>query len=113
MEIDKKLYNDIKEYCKLNDLKVGNFINNLLRKAFNIEKYGSTPFSVNNGTIFDDTLYNIIENNKNDDIIYKEDQKVEEVKEIVPEVIEEKEVVALDKDVNLVKIKKNKKRKLN
>lgn len=43
MEIDKKLYQEIKDYCKLNNLKVGEFINSLLRKAFNIEKYGEIP----------------------------------------------------------------------
>ena len=43
MEIDKKLYQEIKDYCKLNNLKVGEFINSLLRKAFNIEKYGEMP----------------------------------------------------------------------
>jgi hypothetical protein len=102
LEIDKKLYNDIKEYCKLNGLKVGVFINNLLRKAFNIEKYGNTPFSINNGTVFDDTLYN-----------NKEEKKVEDMKEIAPEVIEEKEIIDLGKEVNLVQIKKSKKRKLN
>lgn len=44
MLIDKKLHLEIKEYCKLNNLKMGEFINELLRKAFNIEKYGISPF---------------------------------------------------------------------
>lgn len=41
--IDKTLYQEIKEYCKLNNLKVKDFINTLLRKAFTIEKYGEKP----------------------------------------------------------------------
>ena len=45
VEIDKKLYNDIKDYCKLNDLVIKDFINKLLKSAFTIEKYGATPFS--------------------------------------------------------------------
>ena len=45
MEIDKKLHNEIKEYCKLKGLKMTDFINHLLRKAFNIEKYGLSPFA--------------------------------------------------------------------
>ena len=44
MEIDKKLYSEIKQYCELNNLKITHFVNEILRKAFNIEKYGNTPF---------------------------------------------------------------------
>lgn len=44
MEIDKKLHDEIKEYCKLNNLKITQFINTLLKRAFMIEKYGETPF---------------------------------------------------------------------
>ena len=44
MEIDKKLYADIKEYCQLNGLKVKDFINDTLKRAFMAEKYGKTPF---------------------------------------------------------------------
>lgn len=44
--IETKLHNEIKEYCKLNNLKVNIFINELLKKAFMREKYGETPFNV-------------------------------------------------------------------
>ena len=44
MEIDKKLNNDITAYCKENGLNKKDFINKLLKKAFNIEKYGEKPF---------------------------------------------------------------------
>lgn len=44
VEIDTKLYNDIKLYCKTNNLIIKDFINKLLKKAFTIEKYGETPF---------------------------------------------------------------------
>ena len=44
VEIEKKLYSDIKEYCKINGLVIKDFINSLLKKAFTIEKYGETPF---------------------------------------------------------------------
>lgn len=43
MNIDKKLYSEIKDYCRLNNLKISDYINNLLRKAFIIEKYGEKP----------------------------------------------------------------------
>lgn len=45
VEIETKLYNDIKAYCKLNNLVIKDFINRLLKKAFTIEKYGETPFA--------------------------------------------------------------------
>lgn len=43
MEIDKKLLEDIKNYCELNNLKPNKFVNDLLRKAFMVEKYGEAP----------------------------------------------------------------------
>lgn len=45
MQLDKELYNEIKEYCELNGLKTRDFIHQMLRDAFLIEKYGKTPFS--------------------------------------------------------------------
>lgn len=44
--IETKLHNEIKEYCKLNNLKTNIFINELLKKAFMREKYGEAPFNV-------------------------------------------------------------------
>lgn len=44
MEIDKKLERDITEYCKVNGLNKKEFVNQLLRKAFTVEKYGEKPF---------------------------------------------------------------------
>ena len=48
VEIEKKLYSDIKEYCKINGLVIKDFINSLLKKSFTIEKYGETPFQMDN-----------------------------------------------------------------
>lgn len=45
VEIEQKLYNDIKNYCKLNGLVIKDFINKLLKKAFTVEKYGETPIA--------------------------------------------------------------------
>jgi hypothetical protein len=45
IEISDDLYSDILEYCKLNGLKIGSFINDLLTKQFAIEQYGDTPFA--------------------------------------------------------------------
>lgn len=44
MEVDKKLYEDIKEYCKLNGLKPSEYINATLKRAFMKDKYGDAPF---------------------------------------------------------------------
>lgn len=41
---DDKLYNEICNYCKINGLKIGSFITDMLRKQFIIEQYGDTPF---------------------------------------------------------------------
>ena len=44
MQIDEKLYAEIKQYCELNKLKIKPFISELLRNAFNREKFGDSPF---------------------------------------------------------------------
>ena len=48
MQLDNKLYNEIKEYCELNGLKTRDFIHRILKDAFLREKYGDTPFSRKN-----------------------------------------------------------------
>ena len=44
ISIDEKLYSEIKEYCKLNGLKLNEFVESLLRKTFTLEKFGDVPF---------------------------------------------------------------------
>lgn len=44
IDIDKKLHNEIKEYCNLNNLKISEFVNDILKKALLNEKYGDAPF---------------------------------------------------------------------
>ena len=41
---DENLYNDIVEYCKLNDEKINIFCQRVLKEQLLIEKYGDTPF---------------------------------------------------------------------
>ena len=83
VEIDEKLYNDIKVYCSLNALKIKAFVNELLKKALIIEKYGETPFS--SPQLHNDEQ-NIAEekqeSNKTDLAIEK--QEVEHSTEIIP-----------------------------
>lgn len=44
IEIDKKLHKEIKEYCRLNNLVMKEYVNSLLKKAFTSDKFGDTPF---------------------------------------------------------------------
>ncbi len=44
VSVDRKLYNQIKEYCSLNDLKISAYIDELLKDAFMRDKYGERPF---------------------------------------------------------------------
>jgi hypothetical protein len=49
MEIPKDLKDGIWEYCRLNDITdLDAFIIMVLKQGFNIQKYGVTPFTVNN-----------------------------------------------------------------
>ena len=64
IEIDKKLHKEIKEYCRLNNLVMKEYVNSLLKKAFTADKFGDTPF-----------------------------KKVEEVKPILPEDYESPEPI--------------------
>lgn len=41
--IETKLKEDIKKYCELNSLNMKVYVNNLLKKAFMIDKYGEKP----------------------------------------------------------------------
>lgn len=45
ISISERLYNNIKEYCKLNELKLNVFVEELIQKSFNVEKFGDTPFA--------------------------------------------------------------------
>ena len=44
IEIDKKLHKEIKEYCRLKNLVMKEYVNSLLKKAFTADKFGDTPF---------------------------------------------------------------------
>ena len=43
VNIEEKLYQDIKEYCRLNKLTISVFVNDLLKKNFMVEKYDDAP----------------------------------------------------------------------
>ncbi len=103
MEIDKKLHNEIKEYCKLNNLKMTEYVNKLLRQAFNIDKFGVSPFNHTN-------IENVNEKPPltHEEVVEKKDTSVNEKKE--KEVAEIEESVILDNGIQFNKIKKNKRK---
>lgn len=41
--ISAPLYNDINDYCVLNEMDTEKYIENILKKAFLVDKYGATP----------------------------------------------------------------------
>ena len=101
MEINKKLHDEIKEYCKLNNLKMGDYINKLLRQAFNIDKFGISPFMTRENIVVEEE-YPTTE--KRDVIIEDTSNKEEE------NTSEIEETITLDNGIHLNKIKKNKRK---
>ena len=87
MEIDKKLHNEIKEYCKLNGLKMTDFINHLLKKAFNIEKYGLSPFAPK----YEQFVPQVKEEKTNVEEPIVEEPKVEDKPQVIHENIDDTE----------------------
>ena len=45
IEISDKTYEDLREFCRLNDLKIGQFADKLIREGLMIEMYGDVPFT--------------------------------------------------------------------
>lgn len=126
VQIEDKLYNDIKEYCKLNKLKIGSFINEILKKNFLIEKYGDTPFTnfsekmVENiepipepiQDVIDNHFYEILDDNK--EIKVPDELKQEFVKNIEKELIQPEPINTVEDVVktNEPIVNKPKKRRL-
>lgn len=112
---DDILYGNIVNYCKLNKLKISEFITDLLKKQFAIEQYGDTPFStyeipiINNSPVSSLTVDLTIEKPN-------EDESVEIVKNVktndeishpsvvwTPYTIEDKTTLITNGDGNLNK----------
>ena len=100
LNIDKKLYSDIKAYCKVNSIDdVDKFCGNLLEKAFTSEKYGAVPnivptkdvekkieeplvYDTNNVLPLQNVTTELVEENKEEE--NKEEQPKEEPKKEEP-----------------------------
>lgn len=45
VEISDKTYEDLKEFCRLNDLKIGQYADKLIHDGLMLEMYGDVPFT--------------------------------------------------------------------
>ena len=88
MRIPKKIRDEIKEFCKLNDIEdVDKFILSNIQTGFNIEKYGNAPF-IKEVIVEKEVPVETIK-----EVIVEKEVPVEVIKEIVKEVPVEKEVI--------------------
>ena len=125
MQIDKRLYDEINEYCKLNELKTRDFIHKILREAFNKEKFGESPFAFNKKTenIVKETEPTIEIKEEKNDIPKNDDIKLDLVMKVFNETLGSKispvKPIPLPEEMKQVKTKKEentkpkKKRTLN
>ena len=51
VSIDDKLYGDIKDYCDINNLRMREYVETLIRESFMVDKYGATPFAKDTNSI--------------------------------------------------------------
>lgn len=89
MQIDKQIYDEINEYCKLNNLKTRDFIHKLLKEAFLKEKYGDSPFAFNKKTenIVKETESTIEVKEEKNDIPKNDDIKLDLVMKVFNETL--------------------------
>lgn len=88
--IDEKLLKDIESYCNINCLDTKEFINNILKKGFMVEKYGNRP-----GVQIQTNLNNVDKQNIEDTLNVKKDEfeKVVEINVENNQVFEEKKEI--------------------
>jgi SMC interacting uncharacterized protein involved in chromosome segregation len=88
MEIPKDLKDEIKKYCILNDITdLSAFMVRMLRQGYNIEKYGTTPLTTNQGSV------EVIEKEVIKEIPIEVIREIEKIVEVPVEVIREVEKI--------------------
>lgn len=92
ISIDLNLFNEISDYCKLNNIKISAAIENMLRKQFLIEKWGEIP------QIFAEKQ---VEIPKQEEIVIK---PIEEIKETATEISD------TNKEEKIILVKPSKRR---
>lgn len=92
INIDDELYADIKEYCELNGLEIKDFIQQLIKDKFMVEKYGDAPPFFKKKTDVEEIVEKV--ENTIESIQVESQEKEEETNEPekVEEPIKEKEV---------------------
>jgi hypothetical protein len=116
MQIDKNLYDEINEYCKLNNLKTRDFIHKILKDGFLKEKYGESPFFFKNDVKETEKDIPIEEIKQNSDEITINHIPI--ATEIIitstsKEVLEKKPEIEFSETQSIISTKTKKKRKLN
>ena len=118
VSISEKLYDDIKDYCSLNGLKLNSFVEDLIRKSFNIEKFGETPFNKTVESQPNEHQQMPDDDKKELEVVTsfnkKMDEGMTEANKQIDDIVEQiKDIDKLQKDVdNLVYEEKPKKRKI-
>ena len=112
IRISNDLYNEIKDYCTINNLKINVFVNDLLEKSLKREIYGDVPaiFTVNTEVEKVEKAEITSEKIKNVKKTVTEETNITEAKTEIKEnniVNEEKEIL-----INTPKIEKPAKRRL-
>ena len=98
LKITKKLLADLKEYCELNDLKLSGYIESLVSRGFNEDKFGDAPFlnkkpAQQVGFLSSEDLASVI-NRKSEEFIRKPISELinEPIKEPINEPVKEEEL---------------------
>ena len=124
MQIDKKLYDEINEFCQINGLKTKDFIHKILKEAFLKEKYGETPFKkketfitpivINQEHVYNQASTLPVTNETIQEVINEPCEKIVEtdLKEVTVNTTEVVENLSPPSQENVVKPKAKKKRTL-
>lgn len=117
ISVSERLYKDIKAYCELNSLRLNEFVEGLLKKAFTIEKYGEAPFVMAGVNKTPSSVFEKTENEKEfEEAFEKVVKKItkESLPEPKPEEIKEKteEILKEEPKLDEVKLEEKPKRKV-
>ena len=88
MRVPKKIRDEIKEYCKLNEIEdIDKFIIEKIVDGFNIEKYGNAPF-IQEVVVEKEVPVEVIK-----EVVVEKEVPIEVIKEVIKEIPIEKEVI--------------------
>lgn len=99
--IKEKIFNEIKEYCKYNNIDdVEKEINKILLIGFNVVRYGVSPFKK-----YEENEQNIEREVIKDKTLTNKEKKIDTLTEINNDVIESKKESEVKKKVRIIKNK--------